>query len=82
MSENRKRGRNAIVTGKRQVETTTHAVTLDRCIYGSRKFRYEVHELLPHVREGIRIAGREQSNLRQVRTRGKEFGIAGDHQWL
>ncbi len=82
MSEDGVRGRDAVMTGQRQVESSTHAVAMNRGIDRGGKPGDSIHEVLPHSGECDRGGAGERANFREIRPRGEKSGIAGNDQRL
>ena len=72
----------AAMTGERQIESSTHAVTFDHREYWAREALDDVHQLLANPCERKASGGVERLNLSQVGPRGEKFRIAGNDKRL
>jgi len=70
----------APIAGERQIESSAHAVALNRSDGWSREAGDGSHQALTHLREAECSRAGQSRNLVEVGPRREELRIAGDHQ--
>jgi hypothetical protein len=67
-------------TSQRQIESSAHAVAVNRSNCGSGEAGDSVHQALAHLREAKCLASVQVGDFKEVGTGGEEAGIASDHE--
>src|SRR5688572_1934037 len=78
MSENRLRGRDTMLAGKREIDPAAHEVAGNGRASGSRELRDGVHQRLASASKTQRVRRSQRPYLLQVCSCGEELAIAGD----
>jgi len=73
MSKCRIRGSDAIVASESQIETSAHAVALNRRVDRSRELGNGIHQSLAHSSKSVGIRSTQRTDLAKIRSHRKEL---------
>jgi len=80
MSEDCVRPGNSVPAGKRQVETSAHAVAVNRGNRWGREVGHGLHQPLAHQCEAKGVGAVQSSDFAQIGAGGEEVTVAGEHE--
>ena len=81
MAEDRTGRGNPPVAGQHKIETSAHAIPVDRGIHGGGEAGNGVHQRPAHLREFNRAGCGQSSDFVEVGASREELFIAGEDQW-